>query len=173
MTPKLTKLANRLMRQISEISPGRERIRYTGDLVDQTFRMLQKRVEIYALDEVLIGDTSDETNPPLERATSGNASRIYSRTLPIALANSLPWLAVFAGAVWDILTKPEMRYEHVLASAVLIGSPIRAWIEFTGFWLTNNVKSSTPLATANGPEVRRLASSLSHVTSEDAEGLIS
>lgn len=154
------------MHQISEMSPDRERVRYTGELVDQTFRMLRKRDDTYALDGVLIGDTLDETNPPPEAATSGNASRMCTRTLPIALATSLPWLAVFAGAVWDILTTPKMRYEHVLASVLLIGSPVRVWIEFTNFWLTNYVKSIPPFATAKGPEVPRLASNLSHFTSE-------
>jgi hypothetical protein len=38
--------------------------------------------------------------------------RSYVRSLPLALANSLPWLAVFGGAVCDLLMTPEMAYEH-------------------------------------------------------------
>lgn len=98
--------------------------------------------------------------------------RSYVRSLPVSLANSLPWLVVFAGAVWDLLTAPEMRYEHLFASMLLIGYPMMAWIEFTTFWQSGEVKSEPPLATANGPEVRVLESNAASFASEDADRLI-
>lgn len=51
----------------SEILPDEERLPDTGDLVDQTFRMLQKRRQIDSAIEILVGDALDEETETLRK----------------------------------------------------------------------------------------------------------
>ena len=61
MQPYLTTLVNRLMRQRSGVVTDEKRFPDTSDLVDKTFRMLQKRTDTALTDQILVADMLNES----------------------------------------------------------------------------------------------------------------
>jgi hypothetical protein len=66
MQPYLTTLVNRLMRQRSGPVTDEKRSPDNGGLVDQTFRMLQKRTDTALTDQILVADMLNESGKSIQ-----------------------------------------------------------------------------------------------------------